>query len=226
MTYGVLELTEDMYEKVTRENKELRERLRLAEQTRDAAQASANQAVMDRRRAEALRSPLHAVRAFCQWLDMREEYGFTRASGVDADHSPLLRRLLEGIEPLPEPPPRAHSYPWYNLVEKGYDWAHNVWLPPGDSEYNEVLGHPAIVIDQERWAIIRTVDETTWIVAYTMPDVAAIQAWYGANMRGPRPMKLSESRWRVSKDPAREYSPWRVERFELVQSKAIDRRKR
>ena len=209
-----------------RENTELRECLRLAEQTRDAAQASANRAVLDRRRAEALRSPLRAVRAFCQWLDMREEYGFTRSSGVDAEHSPLLRRLLEGIEPFQEPPPRAHSYPWYNLVEKGYDWAHEVWAPTSGSAVSVVLGHPAVVIDQERWAIIDTVDETTWIVAYTTPDVEAIRAWLCTDMLEPKPMKLSESRWRVSKDPAREYSPWLVERFELVQSKAIDRRKR
>ena len=31
----------------------------------------------------------------------------------DADHSALLWRLLEGKEPLPEPPPLKHAYPDY-----------------------------------------------------------------------------------------------------------------
>lgn len=32
---------------------------------------------------------------------------------ADADHSALLRRLLEGKEPLPEPPPIRNAYPIY-----------------------------------------------------------------------------------------------------------------
>lgn len=31
----------------------------------------------------------------------------------DVDHSALLYRLLRGRDPLPEPPPLAHSYPVY-----------------------------------------------------------------------------------------------------------------
>lgn len=31
----------------------------------------------------------------------------------DADHSALLWRLLEGKEPLPEPPPLENAYPVY-----------------------------------------------------------------------------------------------------------------
>ncbi len=36
---------------------------------------------------------------------------------ADALHSALLRRLLSGKEPLPEPPPLRHSYPDYAAVE-------------------------------------------------------------------------------------------------------------
>lgn len=32
---------------------------------------------------------------------------------ADIDHSALLVRLLEGKEPLPEPPPLEHAYPVY-----------------------------------------------------------------------------------------------------------------
>ena len=32
---------------------------------------------------------------------------------VDADHSALLRRLMDGKDPLPDPPPLQNSYPVY-----------------------------------------------------------------------------------------------------------------
>ena len=40
---------------------------------------------------------------------------------ADAVHSALLKRLLDGKQALPEPPPRSYSYPWYELVENGYE---------------------------------------------------------------------------------------------------------
>lgn len=36
---------------------------------------------------------------------------------ADVDHSALLIRLLEGKDPLPEPPPLRHAYPDYEAVE-------------------------------------------------------------------------------------------------------------
>jgi hypothetical protein len=39
---------------------------------------------------------------------------------ADVDHSELLQRLLDGKEPLPAPPPLCSSYPWYDLIERGY----------------------------------------------------------------------------------------------------------
>lgn len=36
-------------------------------------------------------------------------------------HSALLERLLHGKDALPQPPPRAFSYPWYFLLEHGSD---------------------------------------------------------------------------------------------------------
>ena len=39
---------------------------------------------------------------------------------ADLAHSALLRRLLEGKSPLPDPPPCYRSYPWYDLIEDGH----------------------------------------------------------------------------------------------------------
>ena len=53
-----------------------------------------------------------------RWLRIRADNGkpFPESLGqleVDIDHSALLRRLLSGKEPLPQPPPLKHSYPDY-----------------------------------------------------------------------------------------------------------------
>jgi hypothetical protein len=74
--------------------------------------------------------------AFGDWLRIRlqheerllERYGPTLSAevspgqkinmlfsqlAIDAEHSALLMRLLEGKEPLPEPPPLKNAYPDY-----------------------------------------------------------------------------------------------------------------
>jgi len=38
-------------------------------------------------------------------------------SVADIQHSALLYRLLSGKPLLPDPPPKAYSYPWYELAE-------------------------------------------------------------------------------------------------------------
>ena len=64
-----------------------------------------------------------ALKCIKRWLEIREKFedrakdrGFSQLR-ADIDHSALLHRLLEGKEPLPEPPPLKNSYPDYNSVE-------------------------------------------------------------------------------------------------------------
>ena len=62
--------------------------------------------------------------AFFRWLMIREQETGDRPTSVltlmvDVDKSCLLRRLCDGKEPFPEPPPLAYSAPWYELLEKG-----------------------------------------------------------------------------------------------------------
>jgi len=53
------------------------------------------------------------INLIAKWVDV--------AGGVvsmaDVHHSALLYRLLSGRPLLPDPPPKAYSYPWYKLAE-------------------------------------------------------------------------------------------------------------
>ena len=67
---------------------------------------------------------MRGVACLVKWLEVREQEGkpFPASLGqlkVDIDHSALLRRLLDGKQPLPHPPPLKHSYPDYEAVEGG-----------------------------------------------------------------------------------------------------------
>lgn len=54
-----------------------------------------------------------------EWLGIRQANGQgTTVSSADITKSCLLgRMLIEGKPPLPTPPPRAYSAPWYAVVE-------------------------------------------------------------------------------------------------------------
>lgn len=60
--------------------------------------------------------------AVVRWIELKRQWEKPFGPDelpTDADiaHSALLARLLRGKEPLPEPPPEAFSYPWYEVVE-------------------------------------------------------------------------------------------------------------
>jgi hypothetical protein len=84
------------------------------------------------------------VLATIRWCRLLGENGRGLPSDEDVDHSALLRRLLDGKEPLREPPPLANRTPWYAIVDHGTDTSTDVW-DAGD-------GH--LVINQSRWKIL------------------------------------------------------------------------
>jgi hypothetical protein len=79
--------------------------------------------------------------------------------------SALLQRMLEGKEPLPIPPPKAHSYPWYDLIETGIGNPYEVW-EANDAISTALAEFPAIVIDQSIWKVLEKLDEDSWLVTY------------------------------------------------------------
>ena len=60
------------------------------------------------------------VAAVIRWLEVRGKHSQELSAPwlahlyVDALHSALLRRLLSGLEPMPEPPPLRYNYPDYS----------------------------------------------------------------------------------------------------------------
>ena len=58
-----------------------------------------------------------AAQCMAQYLRVLEDEGRGLARAVDVDHSALLRRILSGKKPLPQPPPKRYSYPCYSLGE-------------------------------------------------------------------------------------------------------------
>lgn len=57
-----------------------------------------------------------------QWIDLLKKQNINLDIDrfySDASHSALLKRLLDGKEPLPKPPIKTHSYPNYFATEQG-----------------------------------------------------------------------------------------------------------
>jgi len=95
--------------------------------------------------------------------------------------SALFRRMMEGKEPLPLPPPRSYSYPWYSLIEDGYGYPGEVWKPTSwDKCFTD---YPSIVIDQTPWKLLEELGEDDWIVTYQ----------YGRNDK----TKFADTKWHV-----------------------------
>ena len=72
---------------------------------------------------------------------------------ANIEHSALLPWMLEGNEPLPQPPPRRYSRPWHQLVADGEGVALNVWSGEKTAKPNQVI------IEQDGWDIIRRTEK-------------------------------------------------------------------
>lgn len=101
-----------------------------------------------------------------RWLEIREQNGLPFPTSlltfqIDATKSSLLRRILNGDEPLPEPPPCSFSYPWYYLVENGSAQSSDVWIE------NEILQpKTALIINQFIWEVKERTSEDEFICSY------------------------------------------------------------
>lgn len=74
--------------------------------------------------------------ALQQWFRIREEAGMdpTLKSPESLIESGLLRRLLTGHDPLPDPPPTFLDDPWYELIDRGRaEWLHHLFVYMGES---------------------------------------------------------------------------------------------
>lgn len=110
----------------------------------------------------------------------------------DMEHSALLRRLLDGKDPLFQPPPHRYSYPDYDLIDNG-----------SREIRSEVLfDAKSVVIDQATFQIIDQ-DANGYVLSYTIVDTDAVKAEaltpkYGYSLQryneersGPLPQRLA-----------------------------------
>lgn len=70
-----------------------------------------------------------ACKIFSEWARIKEENGQS-ISAADIDHSSLLRRLLAGIPPHINPPPKRYGYPCWDLVEKDEVQVQSIFVTP------------------------------------------------------------------------------------------------
>ncbi len=104
------------------------------------------------------------VMCVLRWLAIRERNNIPPAGRVfqledDIVHSKLLRRLIEGKEPLPDPPPDSFGNPWYELGETGESEA---------VEVQEILWAEQhyVLINQSIWKVVERVSEIERRVQY------------------------------------------------------------
>lgn len=157
------------------------------------------------------------IKTFFRWLEIREAHGIDLRRRdnlyVDADHSALLHRLLEGKEPFEEPPPCAYSYPWYELLENGKASAIEVYPSFGSTTH--------LAIEQNgSWVIQQELAPECWTARYLIPDTDAIMqaridgTWSEKQFNKPR--KLSSSLWNIFSPGPHPNNPerkiWTVER--------------
>ena len=104
------------------------------------------------------------IMCFLRWIQIRAENGhpipnFLSAMEGDIFHSHLLRRLLDGKDPLEAPPPESFGQPWYELVEKGQGTATEVkpweWAPEQKISVNRCI-----------WTILEKKSNDEFIVTY------------------------------------------------------------
>ena len=159
-----------------------------------------------------------ALHVFYTWLSLREKNGLdwpysSNKMAVNMSHSALLRRMLDGKDPLPEAPPKRWSYPWYELIESGRAEPKEVW--ECDENYAVIpLGEPSpagarLIIDQHAWEIIERQGPNKWIVAYMTPDLPKLAQERASDPRSwVRHLRVHESRWLVHRDGEK----WIIER--------------
>lgn len=117
-----------------------------------------------------LKESFEVISIFLRWMEICQENNRSSVKDIDlnhlrndVDHSSLLRRMLEGKEPLPKAPPKAFSSPIYNLADTGR------YIPFGVKFYPEGLmgiDIPSVVIDQSIWNIIEKNSDEYYVIEW------------------------------------------------------------
>ena len=104
-----------------------------------------------------------------RWLEIREKSGMDFPASPDQFRitmmkSSLLQRMLSGKDPLPIPPPKSYSRPWYDLIEKGEGASLDVWVP--NSWITKLYNYPTLYINQFAWKVLQELGPESWLITY------------------------------------------------------------
>jgi hypothetical protein len=125
--------------------------------------------------AAALQNHVSVVKAACDWVDLARKFRYGpdwKPSTADVMKSSLLTRLLSGKDPLALPPPKKYAYPWYSLVENGYEFFASE-LPDGTRVGLEIgnLGTDYKVICHDpAWRVVDSAARDSFHVTYHGED--------------------------------------------------------
>lgn len=110
------------------------------------------------------REAWRGIMCFLRWIQVRAQNGHAVPDflpGIEADlfQSMLIRRLLDGKEPLPYPPPESFGQGWYELLETGH--AENICVRRWDWAPDQ-----KIAINDDVWTILEMRSKGDMTVTY------------------------------------------------------------
>lgn len=153
------------------------------------------------------------------WLTIRSEQEEDfKLRGVYRDlihglaESSLLDRLLDGIPPLKNPPPKSYSHAWYDLVDNGEDVCEDVYFTW--SNWNiKGLHHDRVRIDAEEWSVLdlEEIDDRTIYTIFWPKDEETLYSL--TRMTEEDKDRLLHPRMRRLSDGKDKYS-WKIKRME------------
>ncbi len=165
------------------------------------------------RSGDQMRSCHHTVERLEQWARIRraagEDVTICGAGGASMRKSRLFFRLMTlDRDPLPLPPPRAMSGPWYAVVEDGCADLGGECEPVDDDRVS--------VWGDSRWRVLQTIEPGR---AHVVTHPGAIGRWSLTRVRGHRDGAKDWRLSRISADPAAGWGPYidhialRLERY-------------
>lgn len=157
----------------------------------DAQSARWDQAIVEYDRVFRENAERQKGRAYSdeEWVQAREKFGIFHSYQPGHSKSSLFRRLLNGEQALPFPPPCAYSYPWYEVVESKAP-IDGIWVAfEGERASAMTLAEHMRRKPQDPGIGIVQIQQSVWTVLERVGDVAIVT--YGEWAK-------AGARWRLS----------------------------
>lgn len=159
------------------------------------------------------------LKAVSEWLLTAQRAGYklpldAGQFAINMHKSSLLRRLLDGKEPYPFPPPKRYSYPWYSLLEAGED---SGYLEPWEASRFMKGRDDELVICQSLWTIVERLGEGHYHLQYNPEEGSVwelkpmtVEEVYA--MQRPRTIKsrTDEQVWETARETQPKYGHLRL----------------